>query len=369
VLDEDAVRRNVAARGYRFVVPVERLTAETPAVASTKVMRVMLLPFRVLRSDADADFLAFAILAFAIPDAVGAAMVGLRGVVIRSPIAGARYTGEVLDLARIAREAEVDTILTGTIAREGSRVRVTSQLLEVPRGTLMWSGCSEVAFEDLFHLQDTIVARVLESLSVSLTPHDGAEDRRPVESPVYELYLRANRLLAAGIRGRQQLLVAKNLYQPALEHDRNYAPAWARLSRCHWLIGKASESAPEHLAKADESFKRALTINPNLLIAHSYHAQVEADLGRALPTMVRLFTLAQASPETPDLLRRSSRCAASAANGGHPRRQRARAGAGSAHLHERQPHVLASRRSRSSVHLQLGHVRPGCHDSCTVATS
>lgn len=285
-------------RGYRFVVPVERLAADTRAVVSTKLTRLMLLPFRVLRADAETDFLAFAV-----PDAVAAAMVGLRGVVIRSPIVGARYTGEVLDLARIAHEAEVDTILTGTIARAGSRVRVTSQLLEVPGGTLIWSDRSEIAIEDLFHLQDTIVGRVVESLSVSLTPHERMVLKADVPSnpAAYELYLRANQLLAAGVMGGQQLLVARDLYQRALEHDPNYAPAWARLGRCHWLIGKASERAPEHLAKADESFKRALAINPNLLMAHSYHAQVEADIGRALPAMVRLLGLAQSSPATPEL--------------------------------------------------------------------
>lgn len=285
-------------RGYRFVAPVERLTADTRAAGSAKLMRLMLLPFRALRTDAETDFLAFAI-----PDAVAAAMVGLRGVVIRSPIVGARYSGEVLDLVRIAREAEVDTILTGTIARSGNRIRVTSQLIEVPGGTLIWSDSSEIAFDDLFHLQDAIVGRVVESLSVSLSPQERMVLKADVPSnpAVYELYLRANQLLAAGVMGGQQLLVARELYQRALEHDSNYAPAWARLGRCHWLIGKASEHAPEHLAKADEAFKRALAINPNLLMAHSYHAQVEADIGRALPAMVRLLGLAQSSPATPEL--------------------------------------------------------------------
>jgi DNA-binding winged helix-turn-helix (wHTH) protein/tetratricopeptide (TPR) repeat protein len=285
-------------RGYRFVAPVERVTADMRSVVSTKLTRLMLLPFRVLRTDAETDFLAFAI-----PDAVAAAMVGVRGVVIRSPIVGARYTGDVLDPARIAREAEVDSILTGTIARAGSRVRVTSQLLEVPGGTVVWSDHSEIAFEDLFHLQDTIVGRLVESLSVSLTPHERMLLKADVPSnpAVYELYLRANQLLAAGVMGGEQLLVARDLYQRALERDPNYAPAWARLGRCHWLIGKGSERAPEHLARADESFKRALAINPTLLMAHSYHAQVEADLGRALPAMIRLLALAESSPATPEL--------------------------------------------------------------------
>ena len=64
-----------------------------------------------------------------------------------------------------------------------------------------------------------------------------------------------------------------------MERDPNYAPAWARLGRCHWLIGKASEQASKHLAHADDCLRRALAINPTLLLAHSYHAQLEAHLG------------------------------------------------------------------------------------------
>jgi tetratricopeptide (TPR) repeat protein len=161
----------------------------------------------------------------------------------------------------------------------------------------------DVTFEDLFQLQDTIVRRIVESLPVPVKTGERVvlNTDIPSDPVVYELYLRGNQLLATGISGGQRLTVARDLYERALERDPNYAPAWARLGRCHWLIGKASERAPEHLARADDCFRRALAINPALLLAHSYHAQLEADIGRALPGMVRLLTVAQSSPPTPEL--------------------------------------------------------------------
>ena len=203
---------------------------------------------------------------------LAAAMVGLRRVVIRSPVAGARYAGDVLDLARIAREAEVDSILTGTIVRAASRVRVTSQLLEVPGGTVIWSDFSEIAFDDLFHLQDTIVGRLVESLSVSLTPHERMVLKADVPSnpAVYELYLRANQVLAAGVMGGEQLLVARDLYQRALEHDPNYAPAWDELA--HNFSNAVSInvlSTSEGLVRSREAATKALSIDPDYAPAHA----------------------------------------------------------------------------------------------------
>jgi len=285
-------------RGYRFLVPVEVSAGGEGAATARPFTRLQVLPFRVLRPDVDTDFLAFSV-----PDAVAATLVGLEGLVVRSPVAGLRYAGAPLDLQRIAREGDVDAVLTGTIARADTRTRVSSQLLEVPGGSLIWSDTAEVTLADLFQLQDTIVGHIVEALPVAVRRGDRAVPNTdtPSDPVVYELYLRGNELLAAGISGGQRLAVARDLYERALARDPNYAPAWARLGRCHWLVGKASERATEHLSRADECFRRALAINPTLQLAHSYHAQVEADIGRALPGMVRLLTVAQSSPPTPEL--------------------------------------------------------------------
>lgn len=284
-------------RGYRVVVPVD-VGSDCEGLTARRFTRLLVLPFRVLRPDADIDFLAFGV-----PDAIAAALVGLEGLVVRSAVAGMRYASALFDPRQIAREAEVDAVLTGTILRAGGRTRVAAQLLEVPEGSFIWSGTVDVTFEDLFQLQDTIVRRIVESLSVARRTGERAVLNTDIPSNpvVYELYLRANQLLATGISGGQRLTTARDLYERALGRDPNYAPAWARLGRCHWLIGKASERASEHLARADECFQRALAINPTLLLAHSYHAQLEADIGRALQAMVRLLTVAQSSPPTPEL--------------------------------------------------------------------
>lgn len=112
--------------------------------------RLIVLPFRVLRSDPETDFLAFSL-----PDAIAVSLAGLSSLVVRSSLAAARFAGAVLDLREIAKEVDVDTVLTGTLLRAGTQLRLTTQLVEAPSGTLIWSKASQVELRDIFQLQDT----------------------------------------------------------------------------------------------------------------------------------------------------------------------------------------------------------------------
>ncbi|HET7747531.1 MAG TPA: winged helix-turn-helix domain-containing protein [Vicinamibacteria bacterium] len=284
-------------RGYRFVAAVERDFPEGSAT-SAGLTRLLILPFRTLRPDPDTDFLALSV-----PDAVASALVGPRSLVVRSPIVGARYANEPLDLGRIAHEAEVDAVLAGTIVRVGERLRISTQLVRALGGAVLWCDSAEIAVRDLFQLQDEMVQRIVRSLAVELTAREQMDLKAdvPADPRAYELYLRANRILLQGIRAGEELRSARQMYEQAVALDAGYAPAWAKLGRCHWLIGKGSERSAEHLERADACFRRALAINPKLLLAHSLHAQLEADLGRAVPAMTRLLGLAQSAPAAPEL--------------------------------------------------------------------
>ena len=76
-----------------------------------QVKRLIVLPFRMLRGDPETDFLAFSL-----PDAIAASLAGLSSLVVRSSLAAARFAGAVLDLREIAKEVDVDTVLTGTFS-------------------------------------------------------------------------------------------------------------------------------------------------------------------------------------------------------------------------------------------------------------
>jgi tetratricopeptide (TPR) repeat protein len=220
--------------------------------------------------------------------------------VVRSSLAAARFAGAAVDLREIAKELDVDTVLTGTLLRAGTQLRLTTQLVEAPGGTLIWSKSSQVELRDVFQLQDILVSGVVESLALPLT----AGERRqlahdaPANAAAYDLYLRANE---AGkvFSGYSEAI---GLYEQCVALDPGYAPAWARLGRVRWLVGKFSQGAPENLEEGRRAIERALELNPDLPLAHNLYTNIQVDQGRALDALRRLLKRLRSSRTDPDLL-------------------------------------------------------------------
>jgi len=265
---------------------------QTGAVVPARAMtRLIVVPFRILRPDPETDFLAHSL-----ADAIATSLAASESLVVRSPLAAARFAG-ALDLRAIADEADVDVVLTGTLLRAGRAVRVSAQLVEAPSGTLVWSGQHEAALDDLFRLQDEMAGFFARGLPLGSQPAPGPADA-PRSARAYEFYLRANELNTAPY---DRLKLARDLYEQCLREDPGFAPAWARLGRCHRVIGKYIEDREANAARAEAAFRRALELNPRLAIAHKFYAAFEAEAGRATQAMVRLIELATHDRNDPEL--------------------------------------------------------------------
>ncbi len=268
---------------------------DTPVLART-LTRIVVLPFRVLRPDPETDFLSFSL-----PDAIATSLARFGSLVVRSSAAAARF-GEAPDLKVLAAEADVDRVVTGTLLRSGDQVQATAQLVEAPGGTLVTSHTILSSLGDLFRLQDDMTRRLVEALAMPLA--GGGVTSAP-DSPAeatpnargYELYLRANELA----RDYENLSEARDLYRQCVEIDPGFAPAWAQLGRCHRVIGKYLEDAPDSFERSEAALRRALEINPRLSLAHKYYANLEADTGQTRNAMVRLLGVANRHGTDPEL--------------------------------------------------------------------
>lgn len=272
------------------------LVADTGVAPTARPMtRLIVLPFRVLRSDPETDFLAFSL-----PDAITSSLSGLDSLIVRSSIVASRFAGETPDLKTIAGEAGVDIVLTGTLLRAGTQIRVSTQLVEAPDGTLVWSQNSQLPLGDLFKLQDDLTSRIVESLSLPLTTreHRILKHDVPASAKAYEFYLRANQLAT----NPRAWSLARDLYLECLQEDPRYAPAWARLGRIYRVLAKFVDTNPEdNLKRSEAAFMRALELNPDLSMAHNFYTFLEIDFGRAQDAMTRLLDRAQARTTDPDL--------------------------------------------------------------------
>jgi serine/threonine protein kinase len=263
------------------------LLDEGEATRARTVTRLIVLPFRSLRPDAESDFLTFSL-----PDAITASLAGIETLVVRSHLSAAGFAGPTPDLKRIAEEADVDLVLTGTLLRAGDQMRVATQLLEAASGTVMWTQTTQVSMGDLFQLQDSLARQIVDSLSLPLASREvrTLQSDVPATAKAYEFYLRANELG----RSPEGWTLARDLYLKCLQEDPNYAPAWAQLGRIYRVISKYTEqNAEENLLRAGDAFHRALSINPDLSMAHNLYVHLEVEMGRCQEAMTRLLDRAR----------------------------------------------------------------------------
>jgi hypothetical protein len=233
-----------------------------------------------------------------VPDAVSSALAGLESVIVRSPQAA---PGALVDVRAIGRELAVDMVLTGTLLRSGTDVRVSAQLTDASNGTILWSDRADAPIADLFQLQDTLTERIVSSLALPLSAADRhALDRQaPTSAEAYELFMRANQLTTDAGRWEE----AMRLYERAVSLDPTYAPAWARLGRTRRVLAKwGGPRGRDLLPEAEAAFRCALDLDPDLSMAHHLAAYVDAELGRAPDAMVRLLRRAAARPNDAQLL-------------------------------------------------------------------
>jgi eukaryotic-like serine/threonine-protein kinase len=266
-----------------------RLAASVPAPPAA---RLVVLPFRLLKADEEVAFLESGL-----PDAITASLALVPSLSVRSNVAALKY-GPSVDLAQVSEELDVDHVITGTLLRSGNQIRITSQLVETPRGHVRWSQTTQRPLGDLFELQDAISRHIVESLPLDRAPSTRDMRDMPATPRAYELYLRANQLAI----DTKQWLAARDLYEQCVAEDPQFAPGWARLGRLHRIVGKYFEpdSRPS-FQKAEAAFQRAFALNPDLSLAHHLYVYLEVETGRAAGAVTRLVNRLHREPNQAEL--------------------------------------------------------------------
>ena len=228
-----------------------------------------------------------------------------------------RYKDTKKPLREIARELNVDAVVEGTVARSGSHLRVTANLVQASPEKHLWAESYESEVGDALTLQGEIAQAVAREIQVKLTQQEQnlLAAATPVNPEAHDLYLRGlYSMRGAESAGSSEKAI--KYFQKAIEKDPNYAVAYSALSRVYsiWIPGmtrsprnlmpKAREFALKALtldntladphavlgmialfydwdwSAAEKEYKQTMALNPNHVWAHERHARGLATQGR-----------------------------------------------------------------------------------------
>ena len=182
------------------------------------------------------------------------------------------------DILEIGRHLGVGVVLDGTVRKEGERLRITAQLVDVARGCYLWSDTYDRELKDVFAIQEEISHAIVNTLKVHLI---GERERQLVKrstesAKAYKLYLKGRYYWNK--RSKEGLWEGLRCFEKALEQDSSYALAYAGLADSYSLLGNYGV-LPSHTvrAKAKDAAVKAVEMDPTLAEAH-------ASLGHVIAT-------------------------------------------------------------------------------------
>jgi TolB-like protein len=186
------------------------------------------------------------------------------------------YKGTTKTLPQIARELGVDTVVEGSVLRQGNQVRITAQLIDAETDHHLWARSYVRDLNDVLTLQAEVARTIADQIRIAVTPEERARLGRPrtVDPEAQEFYLQGMQALATGNPG-----TAIGYFQKAIAKNPNYAQAYAALANSYGWMGEAgwmpySQAFPKEKAAA----MKAIALDEALPEGHVHLAQAAMDL-------------------------------------------------------------------------------------------
>jgi serine/threonine protein kinase/TolB-like protein/tetratricopeptide (TPR) repeat protein len=199
-----------------------------------------------------------------------------------------RYRDRGNSADAIARELNVDAVLTGTFQISGNQILTNVSLVDAHTGFQSWADIIVEPHEDIFQMQLRIATGVASSLKQVLSGEEeqalAVPESRSVDA--YDFYLQGAYFMKEGTE--EATKVALDYFTRAIDLDPNLAEAYVGTGAVHdaryWYFWGGGAT---NLDRAEASYERALRLDPasmrahrGLIMVYTYRGRHEAALAQ-----------------------------------------------------------------------------------------
>ncbi len=218
-----------------------------------------------------------------------------------------RYRGREADAQVLGRELKVQAVVIGRVVQRDDSLIIDAELVNVSNGQQVWGEQYRRKLADILTLQEEIIRHISGNLRLRLT---GEEQKRLVNrytenAEAYQFYLRGR--YHWNKRSVESVKKAVEYFNQATDVDPNYAPAYSGLADCYNMLNdygafhikvgfqRAKTAALKALqlddtlaeahaslafirmsfdwdwVGAEQSFERAIQLNPNYATARQWY--------------------------------------------------------------------------------------------------
>ncbi len=225
-----------AAAGWRFIAGKDKL-APPPASATEPAQRLPSLPrsvavlaFTSLNNDKENEYFSDGI-----SEELLNVLTNVAGLKVAARTSSFYFKGKQVPIADIAKQLGVSYVVQGSVRREGTRVRVTAQLVSASDGFQVWSANFDREMKDVIGMQDEIAGLIAKGLQLRMVGAP-ALAKSAIDPEAYQLFLAGRaRVERASIA---EIKAGISCFQQATAISPNYAAAWASLARANIQLAR-----------------------------------------------------------------------------------------------------------------------------------
>jgi TolB-like protein/tetratricopeptide (TPR) repeat protein len=241
-------------------------------IAPAGIRSVAVLPLRNLSGDPAQEYLADGI-----TDALIGRLSGIHDLRVISHTSVMRFRNPQESVPEIARVLGVDAVVEGSVIREGSRIRVTAQLIRGATDGHLWSASYDREMRDVLTLESEVARLVAEKVEVTVTGEERQRlaAARSIAPEVYESYLKGRFALTHG-NDKAEMEQSISYFEDAIHRDSTFASAYLGMAEAYSDLGTVFAGVPpaETRPKVISFARQALALDPNLAEAHVILANV-----------------------------------------------------------------------------------------------
>lgn len=332
----------VPGSGYRFVSPVQSVSAEQweRLLASADQFRgikttdhsnfdsIAVLPFQNEGNDAEIDYLTEGITGSLISSL--SRIPGLKVLARNSVI---RYAATDIDVREVGQTLGVSAVLTGRVREIKERLSISVELTNIADRAHLWGAQYHREFTDIFQIQEEITSEVSEKLRSEIATLRGGYSQKETfthNAESYRFYLKGKYFFQK--RTSSSVQKAIEYFQRAVSTDQANVAAYAEMLQCYCFLylvyqmdyeeclskirpimdimskldqdtdvvqvthGEVTLIFDWDFKSAERHLRRALSLNPNSLLAHSWYSSFLLVMGRYSEALQELAEIQRIDP-------------------------------------------------------------------------
>ena len=268
------------ALGYfaydKFVLDSGRDAARDEVTTAAVLKSIAVLPFVAMSSGEDDGYFADGL-----TEEILNSLAQISDLKVAGRTSSFYYKGKTPNFQEVGKALSVAHVLEGSVRRAGNQLRITTQLVKADDGFHVWSATYDRTLDDIFAIQEDIANQVTAALKVTLL---GDEAEALSQHGTTNVAAQSKYLIASGhirlgaalwldpTQNNEHLKAARRLLEEAVELDPDFAEAWAKLVPAYYLVagwGVPDGSGemltfPEARALAGPAAERAIALAPDL---------------------------------------------------------------------------------------------------------